>query len=202
MSDFWLIFSTRFTFQIGLGVFVARAGPSNRIMLHQAANDGVRGLYMLCFEGVDAGKGFVVLSNGDNPAVLFQCELTRHLLGPQGEPFSRCELVSGLTIPAGLDFQGIDFAQYGDLSFDMSTFRQETIVNMGERGRTVPAVITVDVTTTIAASALCSAHSHCVAAGLKSLVMDAFVDPEDPHKHRKTAVPENKKSVWSWFSRL
>ena len=73
-------------------MFVARAGPSNRIMLHQAANDGVRGLYMLCFEGVDAGKGFVILSNGDNPAVLFQCELTRHLLGPQGEPSTRIDL--------------------------------------------------------------------------------------------------------------
>ena len=53
-------------------------------MLHQAANDGVRGLYALCFEGPDRGKGFVVLSNGDNPAVLFQCELARFLLGPQG----------------------------------------------------------------------------------------------------------------------
>lgn len=41
-------------------------------------------MYMLCFEGPDAGKGFVILSNGDNPAVLFQCELTRHLLGPKG----------------------------------------------------------------------------------------------------------------------
>jgi hypothetical protein len=59
---------------------VASAGE-NRIMLHQAANDGLRGLYMLCFEGPDAGKGFVILSNGDNPAVAFQCELCRVLLG-------------------------------------------------------------------------------------------------------------------------
>jgi hypothetical protein len=66
--------------QIGSGVFVASAGE-NRIMLHQAANDGLRGLYMLCFEGPDAGKGFVILSNGDNPAVAFQCELCRVLLG-------------------------------------------------------------------------------------------------------------------------
>ena len=60
-------------------MFVAMAGE-NRIMLHQAANDGFRGVYMLCFEGPDQGKGFVILSNGDNPAVLFQCELARLLL--------------------------------------------------------------------------------------------------------------------------
>lgn len=53
-------------------------------MLHQAANDGFRGVYMLCFDGPDTGKGFVILSNGDNPAVLFQCELARLLLGPKG----------------------------------------------------------------------------------------------------------------------
>lgn len=62
-----------------MGVFVAIAGE-NRIMLHQAANDGFRGVYMLCFEGPDQGKGFVLLSNGDNPAVLFQCEVARLLL--------------------------------------------------------------------------------------------------------------------------
>jgi hypothetical protein len=50
----------------------------------QAANDGLRGLYMLAFEGPDSGKGFVLLSNGDNPAVLFQCQMSRLLLGPSG----------------------------------------------------------------------------------------------------------------------
>jgi hypothetical protein len=54
-------------------------------MLHQAANDGFRGVYMLCFDGPDAGKGFVILSNGDNPAVRFQAELARKLLGPDGK---------------------------------------------------------------------------------------------------------------------
>jgi hypothetical protein len=39
---------------------------------------------MLAFEGPDSGKGFVLLSNGDNPAVLFQCQMTRLLLGPAG----------------------------------------------------------------------------------------------------------------------
>lgn len=73
---------------IGLGVFVARAGQ-NRIMLHQAANDGFRGVYMHCFEGPDEGKGFVILSNGDNPGVLFQGELARKLLGPSGKRLQR-----------------------------------------------------------------------------------------------------------------
>lgn len=50
----------------------------------QAANDGLRGLYMLCFEGPDQGKGFVILCNGDNPGVLFQCEVARYLLGEKG----------------------------------------------------------------------------------------------------------------------
>jgi hypothetical protein len=54
-------------------------------MMHQAANDGFRGVYMLCYDGPDAGKGFVLLSNGDNPGVLFQCEMCRYLLGPEGE---------------------------------------------------------------------------------------------------------------------
>lgn len=70
--------------QIGLGVFVATAGR-NRLMLHQAANDGFRGIYLVCFEGPDAGKGLLILSNGDNPAVIFQCELARLILGPEGD---------------------------------------------------------------------------------------------------------------------
>ena len=45
---------------------------------------GFRGVYMFCFSGPDEGKGFVILSSGDNPAVLFQCELARKLLGPEG----------------------------------------------------------------------------------------------------------------------
>lgn len=99
--------------RIGLGVFVAQAG-SNRIMLHQAANDGFRGVYMHCFDGPDMGKGFVILSNGDNPAVLFQGELARHLLRI-------------------LHISGIDFSSWraADLRFDMSGLKQEVIVNKG-----------------------------------------------------------------------
>lgn len=83
-------------------------------MLHQAANDGFRGVYMLCFDGPDAGKGFVVLSNGDNPAVLLQGELCRQLL-------------------RSLNIQGVDYSQYRDqdLKLNVEGVKQESIVNKG-----------------------------------------------------------------------
>ena len=60
--------------RMGLGVFVFEvpnkpAGSASKWMLHQAANDGFRGLYLVCFDGpdaVDGPRGFVVLCNGDN----------------------------------------------------------------------------------------------------------------------------------------
>jgi hypothetical protein len=102
---------------MGLGVFVAQAG-NNKIMLHQAANDGFRGVYMLCFEGDCCGKGFVIVTNGDNPAVLFQSELARYLLGPKA-----------------LHFTGINFQYYDEhpVQFDWSSVKQEAIVNKGKR---------------------------------------------------------------------
>jgi len=66
----------------GLGVFVARAGP-NSVMLHQAANDGFRGVYVVCFDGPDAANGpvgFVVLANGDNAATFLNCDVCVALL--------------------------------------------------------------------------------------------------------------------------
>ena len=86
--------------QIGLGVFVAQAGD-NLLMLHQAANDGFRGIYLHCFQGPDYGKGFLILANSDNPAVLFQCELARLLLGPSGTlSMSQLELLLCLMVVA------------------------------------------------------------------------------------------------------
>ncbi len=35
---------------------------------------------MVCFDGPDAGKGFVILVNGDNPAVYLQSDLAILLL--------------------------------------------------------------------------------------------------------------------------
>ena len=46
--------------EMGLGVFVATMGE-NRVACHQAANDGFRGLYLMCMRGPDRGKGLVVL---------------------------------------------------------------------------------------------------------------------------------------------
>lgn len=98
--------------RIGLGVFVAKAGK-NRLMLHQAANEGFRGVYFVCFSGPDRGKGFVLLCNGDNPAVTFQSEVSRFLLGSSG----------------GLGITGIDFTKIR--SFNMQGLKQEEIVNLG-----------------------------------------------------------------------
>ena len=64
---------------MGLGVFVMDAGP-NKVAVHQAANEGFRGVYIACFEGPDAGKVMVVLSNGDNNAALLNAEVARLLL--------------------------------------------------------------------------------------------------------------------------
>ena len=76
--------------KMGLGIFVATAavpakGGVNKIMLHQAANDGFRGVYMVCFDGPDydaapGPRGFVLLSNGDNQAMFMNCEVCRALL--------------------------------------------------------------------------------------------------------------------------
>ena len=49
-------------------------------MLHQAANDGFRGLFLVCFDGPSAAngpRGLVVLSNGDNNAMLLNMAMGR-----------------------------------------------------------------------------------------------------------------------------
>ena len=52
----------------------------DNLVLHQAANEGFRGVYAVCFEGPDAGKGFAVLSNGDNRATLLNAEIMQAVL--------------------------------------------------------------------------------------------------------------------------
>ena len=66
-----------------LGTFLTTAGD-NHIMLHQAANDGFRGVYIICYDGPDRGKGVVILANGDNPAVYLIAEMSKFLLGSNG----------------------------------------------------------------------------------------------------------------------
>lgn len=83
-------------------------------------------MYMLCFEGPDQGKGFVILCNGDNPGVLFQCEVARWLLSEKG-----------------LNFSGVDFSKFQshDLHLDFSGMKQETIVNRGLKDLVVSAFV-------------------------------------------------------------
>jgi allantoicase/malate synthase/CubicO group peptidase (beta-lactamase class C family) len=64
---------------MGLGVFVAEAGP-NRLMIHQGANDGFRCLFVHCFAGPDAGKGFVIFCNADQKGVFFIAEAAQEIL--------------------------------------------------------------------------------------------------------------------------
>ena len=99
--------------EVGLGVFVARAGP-NRVMLHQAANDGFRGVYAVVFDGPDAAAGpvgFVLLANGDNRAMFMNCEIALALL-------RRARV------------RGVDPARVAGVTFDANV-AQEQIVNLG-----------------------------------------------------------------------
>jgi hypothetical protein len=91
-------------------------------MLHQAANDGFRGLYLVCFDGPDAAsgpRGLAILSNGDNRATLLNCAVAQKLLRSE----------SGVFDPP---LRGLDWGAVMDLSdFSMAGIKQEEIVNMG-----------------------------------------------------------------------
>ncbi|GAB5353561.1 hypothetical protein AAMO2058_000046100 [Amorphochlora amoebiformis] len=106
--------------KMGLGVFVARAGP-NRIALHQAANDGFRGLYVMCFDGPNAAEGptgFVLVSNGNNNAMFANCELSRMALEAFGWQ--------------GIDWKRVDGEEAkGEKEFKTDDLKQEEIVNRG-----------------------------------------------------------------------
>ncbi len=64
---------------MGLGIFIAEAG-ANRLAIHQGANDGFRALFVHCYAGPDAGKGFIVLCNGEESGMLFIAEVAHILL--------------------------------------------------------------------------------------------------------------------------
>jgi CubicO group peptidase (beta-lactamase class C family) len=111
---------------MGLGVFVFEAAapglPSNKWMLHQAANDGFRGLYLVCFDGPDAAngpRGLVVLSNCDNDAMFVNCAVTQMLL-QSAQAFSP-------------PLQGLDWSQAKSMDggFTTAGLKQEEIVNLG-----------------------------------------------------------------------
>mmetsp|Transcript_414 Transcript_414/g.711 ORF Transcript_414/g.711 Transcript_414/m.711 type:complete len:120 (+) Transcript_414:2-361(+) len=108
---------------MGLGVFVVKAGP-NTLALHQAANDGFRGLYLMCFDGPDANDGpcgFVLVSNGDNNAMFLNCEISKMALRAfawQGVDLSR--------VPGGVEG---DAKSKPEMKID--EIKQEEIVNRG-----------------------------------------------------------------------
>ncbi len=64
---------------MGLGIFVAEAGP-NRLSIHQGSNDGFRSIFIQCHTGPDAGKGFVVLCNGEEAGMRFISQAAQIIL--------------------------------------------------------------------------------------------------------------------------
>ena len=64
---------------MGLGIFTIEAG-TNRMAVHQGANDGYRSLFLHCYDGPDRGKGMVILCNGDSNSVLFIAEVAQAIL--------------------------------------------------------------------------------------------------------------------------
>lgn len=95
---------------MGLGVFVAECGE-NRLLLHQGANDGFRAIFVHCFSGPDAGKGFTILATGEINAVKAIAMLSQKLL-------------------KHLRIRGVDYSLFQD-SFSSSGVKQEEVVNIG-----------------------------------------------------------------------
>ena len=93
---------------------------------------------MVCFDGPDAGKGFVVNANGDNKAMFMNCELTRALLQRLGPlpppPMPFPLLLSGLCVwvssLGNAGFQGMDWSRVQE-QFSLEGLKQEEIVNLG-----------------------------------------------------------------------
>lgn len=111
--------------RMGLGIFVFEAAAPGQLpskwMLHQGANDGFRGLLLVCFDGpdaVDGPRGLVVFSNSDNNAMLLNCAVVKALLQSSTafSPPLKC-LDWSLTTP--LD------------GFSMEGMKQAEIVNLG-----------------------------------------------------------------------
>jgi CubicO group peptidase (beta-lactamase class C family) len=123
--------------KMGVGMFVfdvqsEGGGPPNRWMLHQAANDGYRGVLLICFDGPDAAqgpRGLVVICNGDNQGMLLNCAVSRALLAS----------------PAAFSppLQGLDWDRVPSMDEGFSTegMKQEEIVNLGLRGLVLNAFV-------------------------------------------------------------
>lgn len=95
---------------MGLGVFTLQAG-SNRLMVHQGANDGFRCLFVHCYEGPDCNKGFTALCNAELNGVFFISEVAQSIFEE-------------------LKFSGIDTQKF-KVKFDSKNLKQEEVVNIG-----------------------------------------------------------------------
>ena len=102
---------------MGIGVFMATAGP-NKIALHQAANDGFRGVFFMCYSGPNAGDGFVIFSNGDDNAVILNSLLAQNIL-------------------KDLEWDGVDCSKFPEITEAYAKYLmslpQEQKVNIGKR---------------------------------------------------------------------
>ena len=102
---------------IGYGVFILEAGD-NRFLLHQAANDGFRGIALICFDGPAASQGptgLVIISNGDNNATSLLAEVSKFIL--KNNKFGIKD--------------GVDWTKVEHTHFEQNDVSQEEIVNKG-----------------------------------------------------------------------
>ena len=114
--------------RMGLGMFVFNVTSSepsrpNRWMLHQAANDGFRGVLLVCFDGPDADngpRGLVVFANGDNQAMLLVAAVTRLLLSSPkafNPPIEGFDLSRVASMEGGFKTEGMKQAEIVNLGF-------------------------------------------------------------------------------------
>ena len=114
--------------RMGIGMFVFDVASSdgkrpNRWMLHQAANDGFRGVLLVCFDGPDADRGprgLVVFANGDNNAMLLVAAVTRALLASPtafAPPLQGFDLAVVPSMEGGFSMQGLNQAEIVNLGF-------------------------------------------------------------------------------------
>ena len=126
--------------RMGLGMFVFdvasdEPGAPNRWMLHQAANDGFRGVLLVCFDGPDARRGprgLVVFANGDNNAMLLVAATMRALLSSK--------------VAFDPPLQGLDFGRVPSMEggFRTDGLKQEEIVNLGIKDLVLGAFLRSD----------------------------------------------------------
>lgn len=95
---------------MGLGVFTAEAG-TNKLAIHQGANDGFRGLFVHCYDGPEKGLGMTILCNAELNGVLFNSEVAQAILSE-------------------FKLSGVDFTKFQN-HFETKNLPAEEIVNIG-----------------------------------------------------------------------